>query len=391
MNPTLSANNPPSQKVLSFHYFIHFCIMGVFLPYFNLYCYHLNFSEFQIGIMSAARILLIVFFSIAWGTLTDFIITRKKAYAICTFLSTFIWCFFFFTTDFWPMLIIILAHSVFYGPLIAFLETYSLEVLKSTGESKTHYGTLRVWGSISFIIISVLLGPVINIFSIKIIIPLILAFSAIQAVFSVKMPATTILKKAGKIKSFKRFFSIRTCLFLTASFLMLVSHGTYYGFFSIHLEKAGYNFIFIGIAWGLASLAEITVMLKSHLLFKHYSIDSILIVSLLTSSVRWLILFYSTSAAAILFSQLLHAITYGAFHIACILYIDKLTSKETKTFGQIINNSASYGLGMMCGLIINGIYFERYGVALFIFSSISSLIGCVVLLTSFRFKITPAV
>ncbi len=376
--------NTKPQTILSFHYLIHFSIMGVFLPYFNLYCFHLNFSELQIGVMSAARIFSMVFFSVIWGAIADFAFSRKNIYIICTLASALIWSLFIFTTNFWPMLIIMLLYSAFYGPIIAFLETFTLEVLKSSGSTNTHYGNIRVWGSISFIIMAIFLGPVIDYFSIKIIIPLILIPSFIQMAYSFKMPETTKAKNSASVKSIKKFFSIRTCLFLTATFLMLVSHGTYYGFFSIYLEKAGFNNIFIGIAWGLATFSEIAVMLKSHIIFKRFSINSVLILSLITASCRWIILSCTISPTVILFTQLLHAITYGTFHIACILYIDKITSKETKTFGQIIYNATSYGLGMMTGFIINGFFFEQYGSTLFIFSSISSLTGCLILLASFR-------
>lgn len=382
----MKKKNFTPQSILSIHYFIHFSIMGIFLPYFNLYCYHLNFSEFQIGIMSATRTLSMVLFSIFWGTISGYFFSRKSAYIICTSLSTLVWMFFLFTSDFWPMLFIMALYSVFYGPIIAFLETYSIEVLETSGSTKKKYGNIRVWGSISFILVAVFVGPITGKFSIEIIIFLILAGSAAQALFSFKMPKPVEINKKHTIKNIKQFFTLPTCLFLICTFFMLISHGTYYGFFSIHLEKLGYSYVFIGIAWGLATFSEIGVMLKSHIIFKRFSLNSILIFSLITSAVRWLILFSAESPPAILFAQMLHAITYGTFHIGCILYIDKLTSKETKTFGQIVNNAVSYGLGIMTGLIINGFFFAEYGPYLFIFSAVSALTGCSILLISFSFK-----
>ena len=57
---------------------------------------------------------------------------------------------------------------------------------------------------------------------------------------------------------------------------MLVSHGAYYGFFSIHLENLGYGSTFIGIAWALASTAEILVMIKSDKIFDRFSLENVL-------------------------------------------------------------------------------------------------------------------
>ena len=41
--------------VIGSQYFLYFGVLGIFLPYFNLYCYHLGFSGFEIGTLSALR------------------------------------------------------------------------------------------------------------------------------------------------------------------------------------------------------------------------------------------------------------------------------------------------------------------------------------------------
>jgi PPP family 3-phenylpropionic acid transporter len=69
----------------------------------------------------------------------------------------------------------------------------------------------------------------------------------------------------------------------------------------------------------------------------------------------------STSTAAILLSQVLHAMTYGAFHMASILYMDRLAPAEAKNLGQALNNALTYGLGLMMGFFINGYLYEAIG------------------------------
>ena len=372
------------QYILSGHYFIHFSIMGIFLPYFNLYCYHLNFTEFQIGTLSGLRILSMILFSIFWGFISDYYLTRKNTYIVCTFLSALTWILLEATSQFYPMLIIIIIHSAFYGPIIAFLETFTIETLHLEGAKKSRYGNIRVWGSISFILMAVFLGKITDTYSLDIIILLIFIPSAIQALLSFNLPNTPKITKMKQKSHFKEFLSLKSVLFLTASFFMLVSHGTYYGYFSIHLENSGFDHTFIGIAWAVATASEIIIMLKSHTIFKYFSIKHMLIFSFIIAALRWLILFITVSPWVILLSQVLHAATYGIFHIACILYIDKLSSEKAKTFGQILNNATSYGLGIMTGIIINGIFFKQYASLLFIFSSLSALIGCAIILTSFR-------
>jgi len=368
--------NSSDKFVIGSQYFIYFGVMGIFLPYFNLYCFHIGFSGFQISVLSALRTIAIILFPLFWGAIADRFHIRKPLYILCNFISTVIWAFFIFTADFWPMLIITIFYGIFYAPIISFLEAFTIDVL---GKEKKSYGSLRVWGSIAFITIVIILGKIIDLYSIKIIIILIFAGSLFQAFISTKIPDTVTLKKRSYTSNAKALLKKPVFVFLFCAFLMLASHGTYYAFFSIHLANMGYSSTFIGIAWALASFAEISVMIKSDIIFKRYSMKNVIVFSFTVATLRWLILFLATSPAIILLSQILHAVTYGSFHIASILYIDSLTPNEAKTLGQAANNAVTYGLGMTVGFLISGCLYESMGsFALFLISAFIALVGGVV-------------
>jgi PPP family 3-phenylpropionic acid transporter len=288
-----------------------------------------------------------------------------------------IWVFYFFTTDFWAMLVITVFYGVFYSPIISFLEAFAMDVL---GSQKKSYGKLRAWGTMAFITTVIVLGRIIDLYSIEIIIVLIFSVSIAQAVISTKIPDIQIKKQTSFSVNAKVLVTPRFIVFLFCAFLMLVSHGTYYGFYSIHLENLGYGNTFIGISWALASVAEILVMINSDSIFKRFSIDNVLVFSFMVAALRWFGLFFAVSPAALLLLQIFHAVTYGTFHVASILYIDSLTPDETKTFGQAVNNAITYGLGLMVGFFINGYLFETIGLfKLFMISSLIALSGGVLL------------
>jgi PPP family 3-phenylpropionic acid transporter len=360
MKQKVSLKNLNSYKIIiSSQYFLYFGIMGIFLPYFNLYCYHLGFSGFQIGALSAARTGVTVLFPLFWGILADRFHTRKPIYILCNFISTAIWALYIYTTDFRLMLVITTCYAIFYAPIISFLEAFTIDIL---GHKKKSYGMLRAWGSIAFITVVIILGRIIDLFSIEIIIVLIFAGSLLQAFVSIKIPDTDNNRKKRPFSPFANIFlNKRLIVFLFCAFLMLVSHGAYYAFFSIHLANLGYGNTFIGITWALASTAEIIVMIKSDRIFKRFSMKDVLVFSFVVATLRWFILFFATSTAVILLTQILHAITYGSFHIASILYVDSLTPVEAKTTGQAVNNAVTYGLGMTVGIFISGCLYETTG------------------------------
>ncbi len=347
------------KGVLAPQYFLYFGILGIYLPYFNLYCYHLDFSGFQIGVLSAIRTLATALFPLVWGALADRFLIRRPLYIACTLVSTGIWAFYLLTTDFHTMLAITVFYGIFHAPIISFLESFSMDLL---GREKDQYGRLRAWGSISFILTVIIVGRAIDAASTHIILVIILAGKVLFFLMATRLPDAA--PEPGKSHfgpGARALLSKRVLIFLAAAFLMLLSHGTYYGFFSIHLENLGFQNTFIGITWAVAVIAEIIVMVNSKRIFRRFSYEHVLVISFAAAGIRWFVLFFAASAALILFTQLLHAFSYGAFHVASILYIDKLTPPEAKTLGQAVNNAVTYGLGMMSGFFLNGYLFDIIG------------------------------
>jgi PPP family 3-phenylpropionic acid transporter len=258
------------------------------------------------------------------------------------------------------MLAITFAYSVFYSPLVSFMEAFSMEIL---GPERNRYGAVRVWGSISFIVFVLAVGKLMGIWGAQVILPVILAGSAIQALVSPAMPKVKVRPVKAGASLLKHFASAEVIVFQVCAFLMLLSHGAYYGFLSIYLEGLGHSGLFIGAAWALATLAEILVMLGSNRIFGRISIRTVFFASLAFAVLRWTLLASFAAWPLILAAQLLHALTYGAFHVASILYMEKLIPPQARTLGQAVNNAMTYGLGLSVGFLLAGHLFETTGAA----------------------------
>jgi len=385
MHPTVSGSG---RLMLGFQYFLHFSVMGIVLPYFNLYCFHIGLTGFEIGALSALRSATLVLFSLVWSTLADRYSARKPIYILCIFTSTGIWSLYLFTVDFWMILAITLIYGIFYSSIISFLEAFTMDAL---GVEKTRYGSIRAWGSVSFIAVVILIGKIIDLYRIDVILVLVLLGTFLQSMASFKIPE---VKRSRKHQPFlfpTTLFRKEVIVFLGCAFLMLASHGAYYAFFSIHLESLGYTKTFIGFAWALASLTEIGVMIRSKAIFENYSLHTVLVFSFLVAALRWGCLIFFRSAFTILLSQCLHSITYGAFHMTSILYMDTLAPDEAKTVGQAANNAVTYGLGLMAGFFIAGALYEPIGAkGLFAISGIIALLaGAIFQTTGKRIKVFP--
>ena len=137
-----NGGNASVKIILGSQYFIYFGVMGVILPYFNLYCYHLGFSGFQIGVLSSLRTLATALFPMLWGMLADRFLIRRPIYIVCNIISMGAWSLYLLTTDFSLMFAITALYGFFYAPIISFLESFSMDLL---GKEKRGYGRLRAW------------------------------------------------------------------------------------------------------------------------------------------------------------------------------------------------------------------------------------------------------
>lgn len=384
-----SSGRPPNggrPAVVALQYFLYFGVFAIYLPYFNLYCYHLGFSGVQIGVLSALRSAVLVVFALVWGALADRFQGRRGIFILCSLAATAVWSGYLTTSRFGPMLAITVAHALFFAPLISFLEAFSMDVL---GSRKQRYGRLRAWGSIGFILVVLAIGRLLENRPVNLIVPLILVGSAVQAVFALSLPRPAGKPARRRWQGAEAMRRLRLWLFLGGAFLMLVSHGAYYGFFSIHLEVSGFSKSFIGMAWALASVAEIGVMIRSEALFRRFSLPAVLVFSMAVAVLRWLLVWMAVSPAAILATQVLHAVTYGTFHMASILFVDRLMPEAAKTSGQALNNAVTYGLGNMAGFFLNGYLFEIMGTRpLFLVSAGIALAGGLLLAAALRFQLS---
>ncbi len=354
---------------------MYFSIMGLYLPYFNLYLAHIHLTGVQIGTLSAIRSILLVVFPIAWGMLADRLQARRGVYLLCALASAAASALYLVTTGFHGLVWVTILYGIFYSPIISFLESFTMDIL---GHRKTSYGQTRVWGSIAFIAVVLITGKLIHVFPIHLILVMVLSFGILQAALALFLPEIRRpASPGGPVPPAPgRLGGTEGIVFLTAAFLMLMSHGGYYGFFSIHLEQLGFDSTFIGIAWAVASISEIAVMLRSRSFFKRFSLENVMIGAFGVAAARWFLLSGITTGPLIWLTQVLHAVTYGAFHMACILYIDRLSSEKSKTLGQAVNNAVSYGLGLMAGFFVSGYLFETAGSrVMFVVSGYTAVAG----------------
>jgi len=150
--------------------------------------------------------------------------------------------------------------------------------------------------------------------------------------------------------------------FLSISFLVQLSHGPYYTFYTIYLEQHLYSRSLIGQLWALGVIAEVIIFLFMHRWLPRFGIRAVLLVSLLLSTIRWLIIgFFPDKLYLLLFAQLLHAASFGTFHAAAIAWVHQHFTGRNQGRGQALYSSVSFGAGGAIGSLFSGYFWLSPG------------------------------
>ncbi len=344
--------NTPYWRLSGF-YFFYFASLGVLVPYWSLYLDWLSFSAREIGELTAILLATRIFAPYFWGWLADHSEQRMRIVRLTSFCTVIALSAIFINSSYLWIATVMLVFSFFWN---ASLPQFEVVTLQHLNENSHHYSKIRLWGSIGFIIIVATLGWLLEIFDAGLVpyallisliaiwlVSLSVSESAAHETLTESEPLGTLLKKPDVIA------------FLTICFLIQISHGPYYTFYSIYLEQHDYSRTLIGQLWALGVIAEVIVFLFMHKWLPAFGIKTVLLVSLVLSCFRWLLIgLFPEQIAILTFAQLLHAASFGTFHAAAIAWVFQHFKGKHHGKGQALYSSVSFGAGGAIGSLYSG-------------------------------------
>lgn len=338
---------------LSGFYFFYFACLGVLVPYWSLYLKWEGFSASDIGELTAILLASRIIAPNVWGWIADHHGQRIRIVRFASFAASLVFAAIFFHQSYTWVAVTLLLFSFFWN---ASLPQFEVTTLQHLGEHSHHYSKVRVWGSIGFIVIVMILGWLLEFFE-----PSIVPVALFLSTVGIWLVSLSVPESASRHISLNQV-SLKTLLkrpaviaFLLMCFLMQASHGPYYTFYTIYLEENGYGRGLIGQLWALGVFAEVIIFLFMHRWLPKFGLRYVLLVSLLLSACRWLLIaLFPQNLPILTFAQLLHAASYGTYHAAAIAWVHRHFTGKTQGRGQALYSSVSFGAGGALGSLISG-------------------------------------
>jgi PPP family 3-phenylpropionic acid transporter len=348
---------------LSAFYFFYFAAVGVYVIFLPKVLHDIGYTTFDIGIILAIPLLM--------KFITPFMFLKyikldqkmfKTALAILIILSAL----FYLTLENFYLFMI---NNALLGVCLSLILPY-LEVTAVSNLGKEKYGKSRLYGSIGFMIISLVLAKFLT--QPFVAVHYYLVLNILTVIFALLLLRFDIEQKEDENEIPFSFFKYLP--FWLSLFFMQISFGAFYNFFTIYETQHGISLEVTSYLWSFGVICEILMLYFQSPLLKNNLLNIIKFCVAITTF-RWVLLYlYPDSLGLTFFTQSIHAFSFGLYHSAVIIYLYSLY--ENKKLAQQFMYGLTYGLGGFIGALVAG---AVYGEFLFLYSALFSLLSLIAL------------
>jgi len=345
---------------LSNFYFWYFAFIGAFAPYFALYLQWLGYTPLQIGALLAINPVSRIYGPNLWGWLADHYRARGAIARACAVAAAVVFAAVLLHPGFWGMFALLAVLNLFWSGILPLAEASTMGLL---GSRIGTYGRIRLWGSVGFVLVVVAGGYLLDRFGIRTLEPAVLLLLAVTAAASFVLPRDRSVSPHARKVALSAVLSQPAVLALLTGFLLMqVAHGPYNAFYSIFLVENGHSKTVVGWLWALGVLAEIALFVSLPRVMQRWTLEQILLASFACASLRFLLIAWGVGSVAVLaLAQLLHAVTFGAFHAAGVAAMHRIFRGPSQARGQALYTSLGYGAGGTIGTLLCGGLWESLG------------------------------
>jgi len=350
-------------SLIAAFYFFYFAIIAVYIIFMPKVLAIVGYPPSQIGIVFAAAPLVrfIIPFAFTKGLkLNRAIFNTALMLMVISSLA------------FFPALhtfSALLAANVGLGIGLSLILPY-IEVIALSKIGKERYGKIRLFGSIGFIAVALVLVRFLSIPETA------LSYLAATTIFTalfgfiIALHEKRLPQKETGTQSAPLQILAHWPLWLGFG-LMQVSFGPFYNFFTIYETDHGISLDMTIYLWSFGVIVEILMLYFQGPLLRR-NLLGLLQFTTAATAFRWMLIWiFPDNTTLLFFSQSLHALSFALFHSAAISYLFTLYSEQK--LAQQFFFGISYGLGGFVGAVSAGYIYEWWPQQLFLSAAIIAL------------------
>ena len=367
---------PPQASRFSAFLFAYYAHAGTFATYASLFFAARGMSAPQIGVLISLNQVTRIFGPFLWGWVADHSGQRLKVLRVTALGALAATCGLFFADSFIGFFAVMLILSMFPSAHSPLAEALLLGEMRG---DLSHYGRVRMWGSIGFIAAVLSAGHALDWWTVEAL-PWLAA-----AVLACVLWASLMIREPGGARHHEAGEPLLDVLrrpeviwFFAGSALMCGAHMALNAFYSLYLEQAGYSKSMIGAMWSIAVICEVAFFYYQAPVFKRFGARAVMMCAYALAIVRFpMIATGAASVAVLMLAQLMHAATFGAHHSASVMTMQRWFSGPLLARGQALYMSLVFGVGGTTGALLMSYCWDKLGPAsIYHVAAVMALLGC---------------
>jgi PPP family 3-phenylpropionic acid transporter len=366
---------------LGFLYAALFLVVGCYLPYLPVWLHWRSLGADQIAVLLATPLFTRILFTPVISFAADLVGGRRTILIALTWGSLLSFLLLWAADGFWQMLLASVLLAINWTTIMPLVETVAVAGIR---DRTLDYGRVRLWGSLSFIVASLGAGVIIGQAGPGMVLPLLVAATVLLVAGAHLLPrefggqgaAAPALLRGLKLKD--AFDLVRAPLFLwflLAASLIQASHALYYSFGSLNWRAQGIPDGAIGMLWSVGVVAEVALFAVSGRVIAYCGTARLLMLAGLAASVRWGVMAFDPPLWPTVLLQALHAMSFGAAHLAAIHFLTHAVPEDRAATAQGIYAAIVAGLVLGTVTIASGPLYRAFAGEAYAAMALLALIG----------------
>ncbi|MBN1559948.1 MFS transporter [candidate division KSB1 bacterium] len=343
----------PRPFIISNIYFFYYLALSIWLPFFNIYLLDQGFSGSQVGVMTGLYQAMLFVVVPIWGMLADRFGNRMALHIALFGAMILVWHLRFIPTFY---------LFVFYMTALAFLHhpigmlTDSLAITYVRHSRRVSFGQLRVWGSVSWAIGTVIMGRFLlthetaTVFRMA---PAIYGLTWIILWLYQKPADASRVRVSFSMTELKEIFANkRIVTFLLLLALIGIGISPIYVFINFYYRDIGASNQLIGFGFALMALSEVPFFFIAGGWVRRFGAPQVLLTAIGIAVIRLGLYGFISSPIIAVLLGLVQGLTFSLFWVSVVEIMHDLVPEKYRATAQSLiwafHSGAGVTIGNMC-------------------------------------------
>lgn len=330
-----------------------FWVLCIGLVYLPEWLRRTGLDTAQIGLVLASATWLKIPVTLIAGNLADRIGRRKKVLLTISVIVAVLFPLLLVVRGYFWLCLLWACLGALTSTMVPITDSISVTAVRREGLT---YGRMRMWGSLGFLVTSIMGGMIIRHFGSDAVVWLLSLGAIVLLVFVAKIPDYESRRPMQKGLVLLPVFRIPGfSVFLMVAALLMASHAAMYSLSTVRWVEAGIELPVIGWLWATGVVAEIFIFFISSRVIARWNPWQLLLIAGVVGCARWSMMAVVVDVVLLFCIQSLHAITFTFTQLAVVNFIERNVPEEMTSSAQTIYDSCALGLIFGTALYVSGL------------------------------------